>query len=210
MTEKEWDKKLKIETNGRMDGHADEYHHPYEPTPYCVLERLAESEYITKDSKVLDYGCGKGRVGFFLNYKLGCPVVGIEYEEKICAKALENRKSYVGHASANVNDISQKDTLFTGVEFVCQDAKDFSVENADTFYFFNPFSIEILQSVLGKILDSYYEEPRGMQLFFYYPSDEYVAYLMTRDELLFVDEINCSDLFAGDNMRERILIFEVV
>ena len=210
MTEKEWDKKLKIETNGRMDGHADEYHHPYEPTPYCVLERLAESEYITKDSKVLDYGCGKGRVGFFLHYKLGCPVVGIEYEEKICAKALENRKSYVGHASANVNDMSQKDTLFTGVEFVCRDAKDFPVENADTFYFFNPFSLEILQSVFGKILESYYESPRSMQLFFYYPDDEYVAYLMTRDELLFVDEINCSDLFAGDNMRERILIFEVV
>ena len=210
MTEKEWDKKLKIETNGRMDGQADEYHHPYEPTPYCVLERLAESEYITKDSKVLDYGCGKGRVGFFLNYKLGCPVVGIEYEEKICGKALENLKSYAGHALVNVNGMSQKGTLFTGVEFVCQDTKDFPVRDADCFYFFNPFPPEILQSVLGKILDSYYEEPRAMQLFFYYPDDEYVVYLMTRDELMFVDEIDCSDLFAGKNMRERILIFEVV
>lgn len=210
MTEKEWDKKLKIETNGRLDGHADEYHHPYEPTPYCVLERLAESEYITKDSKVLDYGCGKGRVGFFLNYKLGCSVVGIEYDEKIWGKALENRKSYVGHASANVNGMSQKGTLFTGVEFVYADAKDFRVENADCFYFFNPFSLEILQSVLGRILESYYEAPRSMQLFFYYPDDEYVAYLMIRDELMFVDEIDCGDLFAGKNMRERILIFEVV
>lgn len=197
MTEKEWDKKLKIETNGRLDGHADEYHHPYEPTPYCVLERLAEGEYITKDSKVLDYGCGKGRVGFFLNYKLGCSVVGIEYDEKIYAKAKENQRSYVGGASCDV-------------EFVCRDAKDFQVGDADCFYFFNPFSLEILQSVLGKILESYYEEPRRMQLFFYYPADEYVAYLMTRDELMFVDEIDCSDLFAGNNMRERILIFEVV
>ena len=196
MTEKEWDKKLKIDTCGRMDGHADEYHHPYEPTPYCVLERLAESEYITKDSKVLDYGCGKGRVGFFLHYKLGCSVVGIEYEEKICAKAQENLRSYGGGVK--------------GVEFVCADAKDFPAEDADCFYFFNPFSLEILQSVLGRILESYYEEPRSIQLFFYYPSDEYVAYLMTRDELLFVDEIDCGDLFAGENMRERILIFEVV
>ena len=196
MTEKEWDKKLKIDTCGRMDGHADEYHHPYEPTPYCVLERLAESEYITKDSKVLDYGCGKGRVGFFLHYKLGCSVVGIEYEEKICAKAQENLGSYVGGIK--------------GVEFICADAKGFPVKNADCFYFFNPFSLEILQSVLGRILESYYEEPRSMQLFFYYPADEYVAYLMTRDEFLFVDEIDCGDLFAGENMRERILIFEVV
>ena len=70
--------------------------------------------------------------------------------------------------------------------------------------------MEILQSVLGRILESYYEEPRSMQLLFYYPADEYVAYLMTRDELLFVDEIDCGDLFPGENMRERILIFEVV
>lgn len=197
MTEKEWDKKLKIETYGRLDGHADAYHHPYEPTPYCVLERLAESEYIDKESKVLDYGCGKGRVGFFLNYKLGCQVIGIEYEEKICAQALENLKSYAGGKGSTV-------------EFIRRDAKDFPVREADCFYFFNPFSVEILQSVLGKILESYYEKPRSMQLFFYYPSDEYVAYLMTRDELMFVDEIDCSDLFDGENQRERILIFEVV
>lgn len=197
MTEKEWDKKLKIETYGRLDGHADAYHHPYEPTPYCVLERLAESEYIDKESKVLDYGCGKGRVGFFLNYKLGCLVIGIEYEEKICAQARKNLEGYVKGTACRV-------------EFVCQDAKDFPVREADCFYFFNPFSVEILQSVLGKILESYYEKPRSMQLFFYYPSDEYVAYLMTRDELMFVDEIDCSDLFDGENQRERILIFEVV
>lgn len=197
MTEKQWDKKLKIDTCGRLDGHADAYHYPYEPTPYCVLERLAESEYITEDSKVLDYGCGKGRVSFFLHYKLGCLVAGIEYEEKICAKARENLKGYVSGAADNL-------------EFICQDAKDFPVGDADSFYFFNPFSLEILQSVLGKILESYYEEPRSMQLFFYYPADEYVAYLMTREDLMFVDEIDCSDLFEGENQRERILIFEVV
>jgi hypothetical protein len=148
-------------------------------------------------------------------------VVGIEYDEKICAKAKENLKSYVcgasvgvqhvgkGNASARVKPLSKGDVLGK-VEFVCQDAKDFQVQAADCFYFFNPFSLEILQSVLGRILESYYEAPRSMQLFFYYPADEYVAYLMTREELLFVDEIDCSDLFAGENMRERILIFEIV
>ena len=37
-----------------------------------------------------------------------------------------------------------------------------------------------------------------------------MAYLMTKDELLFVDEIDCEDLFEGKNERERILVFEVV
>ena len=70
-------------------------------------------------------------------------------------------------------------------------------------------SIEILCSVLGKILDSYYEKPRSMTLFFYYPSEEYVACLMTKNELMFVDEIDCMDLFQGENERDKILIFEI-
>lgn len=48
-----------------------------------------------------------------------------------------------------------------------------------------------------------------MLLFFYYPSDEYISYLMTVDELQFWDEIDCRDLFSGDEPRERIVVFEL-
>ena len=69
MTECEttWDAALGIRTTGRDETHADAYHHPYEPTPYCVLERLAGSGFFQKGDVLLDYGCGKGRVGFFLS-----------------------------------------------------------------------------------------------------------------------------------------------
>lgn len=194
MTEQQWDKRLKIHTCGRDDFHSDEYHYPYEPTPYAVLERLVESEYITSDSIVIDYGCGKGRVGFFLNSQIDCEVIGIEYDEKIFSIAEQNGKEF------HNNNIS----------FLCRKAEEYEISYADTFYFFNPFSIEILRSVLGKILDSYYDNPRKMKLFFYYPNDEYLAELMTRDELMFLDEIDCQDLFEGNNKRERILIFEVI
>ena len=60
MNEIEWDKKLKIHTIGRDDFGADEYHFPYEPTPYSVLTRLAESGYIDSRNILVDYGCGKG------------------------------------------------------------------------------------------------------------------------------------------------------
>ena len=76
-------------------------------------------------------------------------------------------------------------------------------------YFFNPFSVEILQHVIARILESYYRNIRQIQLFFYYPSDEYISYLMTVDELVFSDEIDCRDLFPGENKRERIVVFEV-
>ena len=41
--EARWDKLLRIRTMGRDDSGADQYRYPYEPTPYCVLERLANS-----------------------------------------------------------------------------------------------------------------------------------------------------------------------
>ena len=62
--------------------------------------------------------------------------------------------------------------------------------DVDRFYFFNPFSVEILQKVFGRIRESFEEDPRPILLFFYYPSDEYVAWLMTAAELMFIDEID--------------------
>ena len=56
--EQTWDKLLQIKTVGRDETHANRYHHPYEPTPYCVLERLTGSGLIGKGDGVLDYGCG--------------------------------------------------------------------------------------------------------------------------------------------------------
>ena len=80
---------------------------------------------------------------------------------------------------------------------------------ADRFYFFNPFSVEILRKVMARILESYYAEPREMMLYFYYPSDEYISYLMTVPELEFYDEISFEDLFDGENERERVIVFRI-
>lgn len=194
MNEKQWDKFLHIKTAGRDASHEDACHHPYEPTDYSVLVRLKESGYIERENVVVDYGCGKGRVSFFLSREIGCRTIGIEYDEKIYEQAKENQDSFGPNGKT---------------EFYCIGAENFEVRDADCFYFFNPFSVEILQSVLGKILDSYYETPRTMRLFFYYPDDDYVTCLMTAEELMFLDEIDCRDLFAGNNERERILVFEI-
>lgn len=196
MTDKEtaWDKILQIKTIGRDDTNADEYRFPYEPTPYCVLERLEQSGLFGKDNVLLDYGCGKGRVGFYLSHRTRLKAVGIEYDERIYRMAMENKKT-----------ASQK----TNVELLNVKAEEYEPsENADRIYFFNPFSLEILQKVMPKLINSYYASPREMLLFFYYPSDEYMCYLMTLDELDFYDEIDLDDLFVGDP-RERIMIFKI-
>ena len=194
--EQEWDKRLQISTAGRDDVNADEYRYPYEPTPYSVLERLADSGLIGEGSVVLDYGCGKGRVDFFLSYQTKAQTVGIEYDDRIFRSALENQKTAV----------SGKKT-----DFVMTAAEEYEVPTGvNRCYFFNPFSVELLRKVIARLIDSYYEDPRELFLFFYYPSEEYISYLMTVDELEFYDEIDCSDLFEGKNPRERILIFTVI
>lgn len=194
MNEAQWDKLLHIRTSGRDDSHADQYRYPYEPTPYSVLARLANTGYIGKKNELLDYGCGKGRVDFFMAYQVKCHAIGIEYDERIYDKAIENQKSALSAGCT---------------QFEKMNAEQFIVpENADCMYFFNPFSVEILKRVIARILESYYDNPRHIQLFFYYPSDEYISYLMTVGELMFTDEIDCNDLFEGNEARERIVIFE--
>ncbi len=198
--ETELDYQLNIDTCGRDACKEDDYHYPYEPTPYCVLERLVENDYISYDNIVIDYGCGKGRIAFFLNDRLGCKVIGIDFDERMYIAARKNLQSYSMRNETETNDII----------FLCENAEKYEVEDANIFYFFNPFSVKILQSVIGKIIKSYYYNPRVMQLFFYYPSDEYISYLMSVPELCFVDEIECSDLFKEDHYREKILIFELL
>ena len=188
-----WDQRLQINTIGRDETNADQYHHPYEPTPYCVLERLADSGFLGKDDVVLDYGCGKGRVGFFLADRTAAKTIGIEYDDRMYRSALENQKTAIANA-----------------DFVLTRAEAYDVPpEVNRCYFFNPFSVEILHKVMARILASWYENPRELFLFFYYPADEYICYLMTVEELEFYDEIECDDLFCGKDARERILIFQL-
>jgi len=193
--EKTWDASLRIQTGGGDELGADEYHHPYEPTPYSVLERLASSGLISKDDVVLDYGCGKGRVGFFLSYRRSAKTIGIEYDDRIYQGALENQKTTISRIKP---------------DFVLTRAEEYEVpRSVNRCYFFNPFSAEILHKVMARIMESWYENPREVYLFFYYPADAYISYLMTVDELEFYDEIECEDLFAGNDPRERIMIFRL-
>ena len=193
--ENAWDRRLQIKTTGRDASNSDMYRYPYEPTPYGVLVRLANCDFIRKKDVVLDYGCGKGRVDFFLFYQTKAKTIGIEYDERIYERALENKKTFVSRAN---------------VEFVLISAEVYKVPTeVNRCYFFNPFSVEILRKVMKRIIESYYEKQREIYLFFYYPSEEYISYLMTVDELEFYDEIACRDLFGGTDLRERIMVFKM-
>ena len=189
-----WEKKLNICTAAAAYERDDSNHSRYEATSYAVLQRLAELGEITREDVLVDYGCGKGRVGFFLNHACGCRTIGVEYNPALYEAAKQNLRSYAGR---------------DGVSFECISAEDYLPEEASCFYFFNPFSVKILRSVLGRIMESWYIHPRRLRLYFYYALDETLSLLMTDSRLRFSLEIDCRDLFHNDDARERILVFEV-
>ena len=189
-----WERRLNIRTAGRDASAEDAHHLPYEPTPYPVLSRLAESGRIGSGNLLVDYGCGKGRVSLFLARATGCRGVGIDFNPVLVAEAEENLRRLSGRASA---------------VFLTERAERYEPPaDADRFYFFNPFPPETLRSALARIEGSWYAAPRELLLFFYYPSDEYVRILMNDGNLVPAGEIPCFDLFPGDG-RERILCFSM-
>ena len=198
-TERWWEKKLGVETGAHIDRFIKEACNPYEPTDYCILERLADSGYVTSDSHFLDYGSGLGRSLFFMAAKTGCRATGIEYDPQLCEMAGRNLER------ARLPEEYKK-----GIRIVCEDARKYRVQDENCFYFFNPFADEVLRVVLEKIRQSFFEQPRQMYLFFYYPYEAEVAELMRADRFVFVDEIDCTDLYECFDARERILVFELV
>jgi len=190
-----YDELLKIHTTGRDDSISNLTNFPYEPSPYEVLLRLYNSGYIKKNNTLLDYGCGKGRVDFYLTYQTKCHTIGVEYNERLYNKALMNKES----------------GGFNRSEFVLKRAEEYQIDNSvDRFYFFNPFNLKVLNRVILNIIDSFDRFNREILLFFYYPSDKYENYLSRCMRLELHDSISTEDLYNNGDIREKILVYKLV
>lgn len=190
--EVELDRFLKIKTNGRDDTNFNFINFPYEPTPYIVLQQLANSGYISKKDKIIDFGSGKGRVDFFLAFATKAKMIGVEIDERLFNASISNQKNAI---SAN------------RVSFIKSCASKYEIPTDITgAFFFNPFSVEILDEVIKNIKKSKKDIKRDVMLYFYYPSVEYRSYLESDKEISFIEEIDCTDLFKEYNEREYILV----
>ena len=191
----EFDNFLKIKTTGRDDSFHDFINFPYEATPYSVLQTLANSGYIKKRDKIIDFGCGKGRVDFYLAYALKANMIGVELNERLFRKALDNKGSAI---SGN------------RVEFVNICASKYVVSNDVVgAYFFNPFSVDVLKEVIANFRNSKMENNRTVTLFFYYPSKDYIKYLAQEEDLYFCERLDCQEQFKDFDERECILIYKM-
>lgn len=188
------DKMLKIKTNGRDDTNSNFINYPYEPTPYKVLEVLRDSSYIKKNDLLIDYGSGKGRVDFYLSYYIKALTIGIEYDNRLYLKSLKNKETALSNSKVefiNINALNYKFPL-----------------NAKFAYFFNPFSVSVLDKVIHNIKRSKEENLRDIILFFYYPSTQYIEYFNKHKEIKEIDRLDTSIYFPND-LREYILVMKI-
>ena len=191
MNDREWDRRLHIRTTGRED-EANPNYAPYEPTPYAVLQRLADSGHIRRRDHLLDYGCGKGRVALYMAAVVGCRATGIDYAPNLIDIAKQNRRD------AKLGD---------RVTLTCCRAEQYEIADENVFFFFNPFSEKVFEGVLRRLTASWYERPRPMKLICYYPSEEYLRCMDDAPELRALSSIDCRDLFNGKNPREQIAVY---
>lgn len=199
MNEQDYETLLNIKTSGKQDLDETSIHYNrYEPTEYSALDKLFKEYKITDKDSIIDFGCGKGRLNFYINYFFDSNVTGIEMNHYFYEESLHNRTNYLSKHKKNLEDIN----------FYCCLAEEYKIKpNDNKFYFFNPFSVQIFMKVLENILVSVEENKRIVELILYYPSDDYIFFLENYTFFMLIKEVRLEN-FDNDN-RERFLIYRL-
>ncbi|MDE5978187.1 MAG: SAM-dependent methyltransferase, partial [Turicibacter sp.] len=178
--------------------HTSHLYHRYEPTPYRMLNDLFEHYQLKPTDFIVDYGCGKGRLNFYIQHYFHAHVTGIEMNQTFYENALQNKASYLKKHRRS------KDSI----EFHCALAEEYPIKPIENkFYFFNPFSIQIFRKIIKNILISFENYPREIELILYYASDDYQYFLENRTPFILKQEITLPN-FKHDH-RERFLIYQL-
>jgi SAM-dependent methyltransferase len=150
----------------QLDGEAEALSHAvdYFPSSYLVLhEAFSWVGADCRDGVLVDYGCGMGRALLFASARPLKRMIGVELSPSLCAAARKNlerlyRKTRRAEPSWSI---------------VNADARVFAVpDDANLFYFFNPFDGAILGQVIDNIIKSVRSVPRRCTVIYANPVHE--------------------------------------
>lgn len=198
MKEKEHDRSLRIKTTGIREWLTDSTHHNrYEATPYYALDELFTEYQLKKTDVVIDFGCGKGRLPFYIHNRFGIAVAGIEVSNLLYIDALNNLASYLNKSKRSL----------ASIRFECILAEKYIIKPTDNkFYFFNPFSTKIFMKVINNILLSVENHDRPVDVILYYPTPEYIQFIESSTPFKLFQEVRLQGLYEHNN-NERFVIF---
>jgi len=154
--DKRFDRRFAVDTAGLLDlpelKFDPRFRHAvnYRPTPRPVFFRMLRRLDVDYSSFVfIDFGCGKGKVLFLAAELPFTRIVGIELSSKLFRVAENNLRNYLGPRTCNA------------VQLVCMDASEYEIpEGRAIYYFYNPFTAEVMRKVLENIRRSLAATPR--------------------------------------------------
>jgi SAM-dependent methyltransferase len=164
--EGKYEKQLGINTHSIVNlnkltlaGENSEQNHHYQGASYYILFYIFEKLRIeTKNFPLIDYGCGKGRALFVAEQCGFTNLIGVDIAKELIDDANSNKAVYVRKNSQS------------NIDFLFEDATKYLIpDNAQVFYFFNPFGEEILQKVIDNIKESVKKHPRKVYCIYLNP-----------------------------------------
>lgn len=200
MDDKYYDALLHVKTSGGQKGFSSSVHYyRYEPTPYEGLDALFKHYQLKETDRVVDFGCGKGRLLFYIHHYFKSTVVGVEIDKSLSHEAIENRERYLKRSNGREEEIEIHHCA----------AQDYEINPLDNrFYFFNPFSIQVFKHTISNILRSYKQNPRETEIILYYGSTDYTFFLENNTPFQMKKEIIIPELFEK-NTYERFLVYHL-
>lgn len=197
MDEQYYEKLLNIKTSGEQKIFNESFHYNrYEPTSYSVLEILSKQYNFTAEDNIVDFGCGKGRLNFYINHFFDATVTGIEMNSFFYKQAIDNKRNYLKKHKKKINKIN----------FLNCFAEKYNINPLDNkFYFFNPFSLQIFIRVIGNILISVEGYERTVDIILYYPSYDYIFFLENNTPFVLLNETKLPD----NDPRHSFLVYRL-
>lgn len=164
--EGKYEKQLRINTHSIVNldkltlaGENSDQNHHYQGASYYILFSIFEELPLeTKNFPLIDYGCGKGRALFVAEQCGFTNLIGVDIAKELIDDANSNKAVYVRKNSQS------------NIDFLFEDATKYLIpDNAQVFYFFNPFGEEVLQKVIDNIKESVKQHPRKVYCIYLNP-----------------------------------------
>jgi hypothetical protein len=134
----------------------------HQPSGWLNLRRILRKSEVSEDDVFIDFGSGMGRVVFqaAADYPFK-RVIGVELSSELN-----------DIAKANVRGARRR-LRCRHIELVCSDALDYELPDDVTIaYFNNPFTGEIFEAVLRKLVASLERSPRPFRIIYANPEEE--------------------------------------
>ena len=129
--------------------------HIYAPVRYLTLWRFLSRIDWSPDDVFVDIGCGLGRPLMVMARHALTACIGIEYDPALAERGRHNARALRGRRCP--------------IEIVCADAAAADYNSGTVFWLANPFGPRTLETVLERIHQSTFENPRAIKIIYVHP-----------------------------------------